>query len=88
MREGRLSFEKRNRLLAKMTDDVAEIWSSRITACSRLRCRSRKPAALKALPGNVRTIELLEASGRLDRKVEGLAVERGTGPPRVRKTGA
>ena len=30
----------------------------------------------KALPGHVRTIELLEASGRLDRKVEGLASTR------------
>ena len=28
---------------------------------------------VKAVPGYVRTIELLEASGRLDRKVEGLA---------------
>ena len=71
MREGRLAFEKRNTLLAKMTDDVAEI----VLEDNRLQTLALSIAesgGSRALPGFVRTIELLEASGRLDRKVEGL----------------
>jgi len=71
MREGRLAFEKRNVLLAKMTDDVAEI----VLEDNRLQTLALSIAesgGSRALPGYVRTIELLEASGRLDRKVEGL----------------
>jgi glutamate dehydrogenase len=72
MREGRLSFEKRNALLAKMTDEVADI----VLEDNRLQTLALSIAesgGARALPGYVRTIELLEASGRLDRKVEGLA---------------
>src|SRR3954462_13655373 len=71
MREGRLAFEKRNSLLAKMTDDVAEL----VLEDNRLQSLALSIAeagGAQALPGQVRTIELLEASGRLDRKVEGL----------------
>jgi len=71
MREGRLEFEKRNSLLAKMTDDVSEI----VLEDNRLQTLALSIAeagGAQALPGQVRTIELLEASGRLDRKVEGL----------------
>lgn len=71
MREGRLAFEKRNTLLAKMTDDVAEI----VLEDNRLQTLALSIAesgGSRSLPGFVRTIELLEASGRLDRKVEGL----------------
>jgi glutamate dehydrogenase len=71
MREGRLTFEKRNSLLAKMTDDVAEL----VLEDNRLQSLALSIAeagGAQALPGQVRTIELLEASGRLDRKVEGL----------------
>jgi glutamate dehydrogenase len=71
MREGRLAFEKRNSLLAKMTDDVAGI----VLEDNRLQTLALSIAeagGAQALPGQVRTIELLEASGRLDRKVEGL----------------
>jgi len=71
MREGRLEFSKRNSLLAKMTDDVAEI----VLEDNRLQSLALSIAeagGAQALPGQVRTIELLEASGRLDRKVEGL----------------
>jgi glutamate dehydrogenase len=71
MREGRLSFEKRNALLAKMTDAVAEI----VLEDNRLQSLALSIAeagGAQALPGHVRTIELLEAAGRLDRKVEGL----------------
>ncbi|MEA3066891.1 MAG: glutamate dehydrogenase, partial [Sphingomonadales bacterium] len=72
MREGRLSFDKRNSLLVKMTDDVAEL----VLEDNRLQSLALSIAeagGAQALPGHVRTIELLEASGRLDRKVEGLA---------------
>ncbi len=72
MSEGRLSLDKRNRLLARMTDDVAEL----VLEDNRLQSLALSIAeagGAPALPGHVRTIELLEASGRLDRKVEGLA---------------
>ncbi|MGE5064314.1 MAG: NAD-glutamate dehydrogenase [Myxococcales bacterium] len=71
MREGRLEFDKRNKLLAKMTDDVAAI----VLEDNRLQTLALSIAeagGATALPAYVRTIELLEASGRLDRKVEGL----------------
>jgi len=71
MRDGTLSFEKRNSLLAKMTDEVAEI----VLEDNRLQSLALSIAeagGATALPAHVRTIELLEASGRLDRKVEGL----------------
>jgi glutamate dehydrogenase len=71
MREGRLEFTKRNTLLAKMTPDVAEL----VLEDNRLQSLALSIAeagGAHALAGHVRTIELLEASGRLDRKVEGL----------------
>jgi len=71
MTEGRLSLDKRNSLLARMTDDVAEI----VLEDNRLQTLALSIAeagGATALPAHVRTIELLEASGRLDRKVEGL----------------
>jgi glutamate dehydrogenase len=71
MREGRLEFDKRTKLLAKMTDDVAAI----VLEDNRLQTLALSIAeagGATALPAHVRTIELLEASGRLDRKVEGL----------------
>jgi glutamate dehydrogenase len=71
MLDGRLSFEKRNALLAKMTDEVAEI----VLEDNRLQTLALSIAesgGARALPGFVRTVEMLEASGRLDRKVEGL----------------
>jgi glutamate dehydrogenase len=71
MREGRLAFDKRNALLAKMTHDVAEL----VLEDNRLQTLALSIAeagGAQALPGHVRTIELLETSGKLDRKVEGL----------------
>jgi glutamate dehydrogenase len=71
MREGRLAFDKRNSLLAKMTHDVAEL----VLEDNRLQTLALSIAeagGAQALPGHVRTIELLEVSGKLDRKVEGL----------------
>jgi glutamate dehydrogenase len=72
MREGRLAFDKRNALLAKMTDEVGEL----VLEDNRLQSLALSIAeagGAKSLPGYVRTIEMLEATGRLDRKVEGLA---------------
>jgi glutamate dehydrogenase len=72
MRERRLTLDKRNSLLARMTDEVAEL----VLEDNRLQSLAvsiAEAAGPHAVPGHVRTIELLEASGRLDRKVEGLA---------------
>ncbi|MFL5082093.1 MAG: NAD-glutamate dehydrogenase, partial [Microvirga sp.] len=72
MSEGRLAEPKRNALLARMTDEVSEL----VLEDNRLQSLALSIAeagGAKALPGHVRTIELLEAAGRLDRKVEGLA---------------
>ncbi|NUT00631.1 MAG: glutamate dehydrogenase [Sphingomonas sp.] len=71
MREGRLSFEKRNALLVKMTDDVSDM----VLEDNRLQTLALSIAesgGARSLPGFVRTIELLESAGRIDRKVEGL----------------
>ena len=72
MREGRLTEPKRNALLAKMTDEVSEL----VLEDNRLQSLALSIAeagGAKALPEYVRAIELLESSGRLDRRVEGLA---------------
>jgi glutamate dehydrogenase len=72
MREGRLTEDKRNALLAKMTDEVSEL----VLEDNRLQSLALSIAeagGCSALPAQVRTVELLEASGRLDRSVEGLA---------------
>ncbi|WP_253201433.1 NAD-glutamate dehydrogenase [Sphingomonas quercus] len=71
MVEGRLSFEDRNSLLAEMTDDVAAI----VLEDNRLQTLALSLAehgGATALPSQVRVLEILEASGRIDRKVEGL----------------
>ncbi|HJR82708.1 MAG TPA: NAD-glutamate dehydrogenase domain-containing protein [Sphingomicrobium sp.] len=71
MTEGRLSFEKRNTLLAKMTEEVGDM----VLEDNRLQTLAlsiAESAGARGLPAFVRTIELLEAGGRLDRKVEGL----------------
>ena len=71
MREGRLQEEVRNKLLAEMTDEVAELVleDNRLQSLALSIAESRGTAGI---PGFVRTIEMLEAVGRLDRKVEGL----------------
>ena len=72
MRDGKLTLDKRNSLLARMTDEVADI----VLEDNRLQTLALSIAeagGATALPAHVRTIELLEVSGRLDRKVEGLA---------------
>ncbi|WP_037499210.1 NAD-glutamate dehydrogenase [Sphingomonas jaspsi] len=71
MRDGRLDEAVRNKLLAKMTDEVSDLVleDNRLQSLALSIAEARGPAGL---PGFVRTIEILEASGRLDRKVEGL----------------
>jgi len=72
MIEGRLAFEDRNSLLADMTDDVAHL----VLEDNRLQTLAlsfMEHDGAVALPSYVRVIEILEAGGRLDRKVEGIA---------------
>jgi glutamate dehydrogenase len=71
MRDGTLTEPKRNALLARMTDEVADI----VLEDNRLQSLALSIAeagGTTALPAYVRTIELLEMSKRLNRKVEGL----------------
>ena len=72
MSEGRLSLEDRNVLLASMTDEVAGL----VLEDNRLQTLAlsiAEQAGPRGLPALVRTIELLEADGALNREVEGLA---------------
>jgi glutamate dehydrogenase len=72
MRDGELTEPRRNALLARMTGEVAEI----VLEDNRLQSLALSIAEIggaSALPSHVRAIELLEAAGRLNRKVEGLA---------------
>ncbi|MBB3764547.1 NAD-glutamate dehydrogenase [Sphingomicrobium lutaoense] len=72
MREGRLAEKDRNALLEKMTEEVAAIVleDNRLQTLALSVAEARGPTGL---PGFVRTIEMLEALGRINRKVEGLA---------------
>ena len=72
MIEGRLAYEKRNAFLASMTDDVAHI----VLEDNRLQTLGlsiMEKDGADAVPSYVRLIEIFEASGNLDRAVEGLA---------------
>ena len=72
MAEGGLTFEGRNRLLAQMTDEVAEL----VLEDNRLQTLALSIAergGIAALPALVRGIEILEERGRLNRRTEGLA---------------
>ncbi|MCP3730545.1 NAD-glutamate dehydrogenase [Sphingomonas sp. MG17] len=70
--EGRLEMEARNTLLASMTDDVAHLVleDNRLQTLALSFLENDGPVAV---PSFVRLTEILEASGRLDRAVEGLA---------------
>ena len=72
MTAGRLSFQDRNDFLASMTDDVAAIVleDNRLQTLSLSSAERGGPAAL---PAQVGVITELEAAGRIDRRVEGLA---------------
>ncbi|MET4666051.1 NAD-glutamate dehydrogenase domain-containing protein [Sphingomonas sp. PvP056] len=72
MIEGRLGFEDRNSFLASMTDDVAHL----VLEDNRLQTLALSIAEAggpQTVPSYVRLIEIFEASGSLDRAVEGLA---------------
>lgn len=72
MAEGRLAFEDRNTLLETMTDDVAHL----VLEDNRLQTLALSIAergGVRAVPSYIRAIEIFEAAGRLDRRVEGLA---------------
>ena len=73
VRDGRLGADARNDLLRTMTDDVAALVldDNRLQALA-LSIAERGGAA--ALPAIIRLIEHFEGEGRLDRAVEGLAV--------------
>ena len=71
MIEGRLGFEDRNSFLASMTDDVAHL----VLEDNRLQTLALSIAeagGAATVPSYVRLIEIFEASGSLDRAVEGL----------------
>jgi len=71
MNEGRLSFEDRNAFLAEMTDDVAHL----VLEDNRLQTLGLSLAehgGAAALPAQLRVVEMLEASGRIDRAVDGI----------------
>lgn len=70
--EGRLAEDDRNALLASMTDDVAGLVleDNRLQTLALSFLENDGPLAV---PSFVRLTEILEASGRLDRAVEGLA---------------
>ncbi len=71
MNEGRLEFEKRNALLVRMTDDVARL----VLEDNRLQTLALSLAergGADALPSQLRVIEILEQTGRINRAVDGL----------------
>ena len=72
MAEGRLPLEQRNALLVDMTEAVAELVleDNRLQA---LGLSIAEKGGVPALPSYVRLIETFEQSGKLDRRVEGLA---------------
>ncbi|MBV7258710.1 NAD-glutamate dehydrogenase domain-containing protein [Erythrobacter crassostreae] len=71
-REGTLTEKKRNNLLAKMTDEVADIVleDNRLQA---LAISVAEAAGAEATASYIRLIEQLEEIGDLDRRTEGLA---------------
>ncbi|WP_230279273.1 NAD-glutamate dehydrogenase domain-containing protein [Croceicoccus sp. Ery15] len=71
-RAGRLSEERRNVLLAEMTDEVADI----VLEDNRLQALALSVAergASHATASHLRVMEMLEETGDLDRRTEGLA---------------
>ena len=72
MAEGRLAQDDRDALLVRMTDNVSELVldDNRLQA---LALSIAEKGGSAAVPSLVRIMETFEASGRLDRKVEGLA---------------
>jgi len=71
VRAGRLDATERDGFLAEMTDEVAASVLSN-NAAQTLVLSIAETHARERLQGHVRLMEMLEASGRLDRAVEGL----------------
>ena len=72
MTGGGLSLAARNKLLVRMTDDVAAL----VLENNRLQTLALSVAeaeGVRALPAQARLIDYFEANGRLDRAVEGIA---------------
>jgi glutamate dehydrogenase len=72
MQSGKLGYEARNKLLAAMTEAVAEL----VLEDNRLQTLALSVAEAGGsgdVPAYVRLIETFEASGKLDRNVEGIA---------------
>jgi len=70
MIEGRLGFKERNALLARMTGDVAHL----VLEDNRLQTLALSLAergGADALPSQLRVIEILESTGRINRAVDG-----------------
>ncbi|MFN3371556.1 MAG: NAD-glutamate dehydrogenase [Sphingomonadaceae bacterium] len=70
-RAGRIDRAARDALLAAMTDEVAALVLAN-NAAQTLVLSVAESHAAQRLAGHVRLMEMLEASGRLDRQVEGL----------------
>ncbi|MCG2841688.1 NAD-glutamate dehydrogenase [Sandaracinobacter sp. RS1-74] len=71
IRAGRLDMAERDRLLASMTDEVAELVLANNSAQTLVLSVAESHAAAR-LQGHVRLMGILESSGRLDRQIEGL----------------
>ena len=72
MMTGGLTLAARNKMLVRMTDDVARL----VLENNRLQTLALSVAeaeGARALPAQMRLIEYFEANGRLDRAVEGIA---------------
>ncbi len=71
---GRLALADRNTLLVEMTDDVANlVLADNIRQTQAISVAER--GGVEALPSYIRVIQMLEASGRLNRAVEGLPTD-------------
>ncbi len=71
IRAGRLDLPQRDKLLAEMTDEVAELVLANNSAQTLVLSVAESHAAQR-LDAHVRLMEMLESSGLLDRAIEGL----------------
>ena len=74
-RGGRLTRQERDAVLAAMTDEVAQLVLADNEAQT-LALSIAEASATQSLPAHSRLMEMLEATGRLDRAVEGLPTQR------------
>ena len=74
-RGGRLTRQQRDTVLAEMTDEVATLVLGDNEAQT-LALSIAEASAAQSLPAHARLMDMLEASGRLDRAIEGLPGQR------------